>query len=85
MEKFIVIWNDGVFYCDGKNVLSMEEVKSIFEGKKLCVMDDEDELVEIGVKELVEKMLDEKVEVYCDDLVEMGDDYVEVMLVKLVE
>ena len=57
MEKFIVIWNDGVFYCDGKNVLSMEEVKSIFEGKNLCVMDDEDELVEIGVKELVEMVI----------------------------
>lgn len=93
MKKFIMLWNGGVrFKENGGNVYDMEEVRKVFEGKELKVEngDNENDLVEIGVEELIEEMIElggcgEKLNVYCEELVERGDDFVDVSLIEIVE
>jgi hypothetical protein len=84
-DKYIISVNDGVLNEGGKNVFSREEVDVVFEnwnggevmmdwGKEEYSVDD---LIEYG-------SVGEKVEIYNESMVEMGDEFVSVSVIKLV-
>lgn len=84
MNKFIMMWNDGVYYDGNKNVFSIDEIKSIFEDMiEEFEFEDEDESVSIeyGINKLIK--CDEVLFVLNEELCEMGDDGVGIKIVEL--
>ena len=84
MKKYILLWNDGVFYDGNKNVFNVDEIKVIFEGMiEEFEFEDEDESVSIeyGINKLIK--CDEVLFVLNEELCEMGDDGVGIKIVEL--
>ena len=100
-DKFALICNGGLYHFDdGKNMATMAQWKEelvkwnggseLFETGEAEEEEEEDEEgeepVSINLEELVRRMLHEgSVQVYSSAMAEMGDDYVELELVKLAE
>jgi hypothetical protein len=84
MEKFVVLVNDGLY--GGGKVFSRKELDELFEewsGGE--VMLDEDEF-EVSVNDLIEiGSIGEKISIVNESMVEMGDELVEISIVKLIE
>ena len=91
MEKYVVLVNGGL-WGGGKVFVGLESVKKMFkdEGVKKWFVDDGDEDLKLSFNEGIEMMLDfggngDKVVVKNKELLEMGDDFVEFSICKLLE
>jgi hypothetical protein len=88
MKKYVIIVNDGLYndYDIKKNVFNREELDSVFKewsgGEDIVDSGGEvynvDDLIEYG-------SIGEKVEIYNENMVERGDDFVSVGVVELNE
>lgn len=85
MTKFVILCNNGVFVgTNDKNVFTREELDVEFgiwnNGTEMLTEDDEvvtvDDLIELG-------NCGERVDIYNENMVEMGDDFVSVSIVEL--
>jgi len=82
MSKYIILLNGGCFYNkDYKNMFSMKEleveINKWSNGEDL--LNEENEVLEI------EDLIDcEGIKLFVDSMVEMGDDYIEINIIKLV-
>ena len=90
MSKVVLMVNDGVYYSGNRNVFDLDELKRLVvewnKGKNgFSVEVDEDENEVVDVDKLMEMCEDCRVCVYEEDMVEMGDDFVELMVVELVD
>ena len=79
-EKYVIITNSGLYHSNsGKNSFTYDEVvEEIAEwgrGEKM-LNEDEEEI-------LFEDLFDNEQDVYCQNMVEMGDDFVTINIVML--
>jgi hypothetical protein len=81
-DKFVILVNGGLY--GGGNVFSREELDGVFEEwNKGEVMLDEDEFG-VSVSDLIEVgSIGEKINIVNESMVEVGDEWVEVSVVKL--
>lgn len=85
MKKYILLWNDGVFYNGNKNVFNVDEIKVIFEGM-IEEFEIEDGFVNLSIEEGIKVLIEcgEELFVENEELCEMGDDSVRIKIVELV-
>lgn len=88
MTKYMMLWNDGVYHESrtGRNCFSKEELVD----KLNNLSDDENLLDEDGDVVDFDRLLSiggcgEKVEIWNEDIVEMGDEFVSVSIVEVEE
>ena len=91
MEKYVVLVNGGL-WGGGKVFVELESVKKLFRGEGIekWFVDDGGEDLELSFDEGIEMMLNfggggDRVIVKNVELLEMGDDYVELSICKLLE
>jgi hypothetical protein len=82
MKNFVILVNGGLY--GGGDVFSREELDSVFEewnGGEVMLDEDDEEVSIDGLIELGE--MGEKVNIYNESMVERGDEWVEVSVVRL--
>ena len=88
MNKFVMIWNSGLFCKGNKNVFNRDELNEIFSNdfglKELMMNEGEVYSVNEGIDEMIEcGNMGESVELINEECVEMGDDFVNVSIVRI--
>ena len=82
MSKYVILVNGGLY--GGGDVFSREELDSHFEGWNDCEVMWSEDGEEVSVDDLIELgEMGEKVNIVNESMVEMGDEWVELSVVKL--
>jgi hypothetical protein len=84
VNKFVILVNGGLYNGNSVNVFSRKELEEVFEewGGGEVMLDEEGE--EVSVDDLIELgSMGEKVNIVNESMVEVGDEWVELSVVKL--
>ena len=88
MIKFVMVWNGGLYFKGNKNVFSRDELCDIFSNEfgleELVIGNDEVYSVNDGINKMIE-CGSEGVELFNEECLEMGDDFVNVSIVEISE